>query len=271
MVRDSLLRLRRIRFSILLSAIFFAFLAFPSFDEFASVSFAGNFAIRLENFPKTILWAWERPERLKFIDPQVTGVAFLARTLKLRGDEVVVRPRLQPLEIPPRTVLTAVVRIETDKSKRPALSSSQIEATVGAIRDVGGLANVRAVQIDFDAILSERQFYRRVLNELRYTLLPQLPISITALASWCIHDDWLSNLPIDDAVPMLFRMGVGQRQVVNYLSTHSGFKPEICRQSVGTSVDDPLQYLPPRNRTYVFNPQPWNMKSVNRILKESAK
>jgi len=48
---------------------------------------------RLENFPKTILWAWERPENLTFINPADVGVAFLARTIYLRGSEIIVRPR----------------------------------------------------------------------------------------------------------------------------------------------------------------------------------
>src|SRR6185295_2701738 len=52
---------------------------------------------RLSELPATILWAWERPEKLDFIDPQKTGVAFLAKTIYLRGDRVVSRPRLQPL------------------------------------------------------------------------------------------------------------------------------------------------------------------------------
>src|SRR5437667_1977445 len=80
---------------------------------------------RMASFPKTILWAWERPERLSFINPKKVGVAFLAQTLYLRGDTVTVRFRLQPLEVPPQTFLIAVVRIESDRLERPLLSSSQ--------------------------------------------------------------------------------------------------------------------------------------------------
>src|SRR5262245_16726699 len=43
-------------------------------------------------FPATVLWAWERPESLGFIDARGVGVAFLARTLYLSGPEVIVRP-----------------------------------------------------------------------------------------------------------------------------------------------------------------------------------
>jgi len=53
----------------------------------------------LRNFPRVILWAWERPEDLRFLDhsDQPPAVAFLARTLYLRGADVLVRPRFQPL------------------------------------------------------------------------------------------------------------------------------------------------------------------------------
>jgi hypothetical protein len=54
----------------------------------------------LSSFPHIILWAWERPEVLDFIDPDAVGVAFLAGTLSLSDEHVSVRPRLQPLSVP---------------------------------------------------------------------------------------------------------------------------------------------------------------------------
>jgi len=70
---------------------------------------------RLSRLPRLILWAWERRENLTFIDPSETGVTYLARTLELKGDSVIVRPRFQPLTVPPRTALIAVVRIEAER------------------------------------------------------------------------------------------------------------------------------------------------------------
>ena len=52
---------------------------------------------RMNDLPRVILWAWERPEDLRFINPQEIGVAFLAETIILRGDRAIIRPRLQPL------------------------------------------------------------------------------------------------------------------------------------------------------------------------------
>src|SRR5688500_2943378 len=163
----------------------------------------------VDTLPPVRLWAWERPEDLTFIDPQKTGVAFLAKTITLRGDKVLVRPRLQPLTLPEGAKTIAVVRIETDRSDSPSLSRTQLSQTVREIRDSSVSS---AVQIDFDATVSQRNFYRSLLETLRRDLPASTAISITALASWCAGDDWLSDLPIDEAVPMLFRLGVDQRQ-----------------------------------------------------------
>ena len=57
-------------------------------------------ANRLSRLPRVILWAWERRENLNFIDPDRTGVAYLACTLDLYGNGVLNRPRFQPLTVP---------------------------------------------------------------------------------------------------------------------------------------------------------------------------
>src|SRR5688572_11177597 len=176
--------------------------------------------------PAVILWAWERPEDLTFIDPQKTGVAFLAKTITLRGDKVQVRPRLQPLTLPEGTKTIAVVRIETDRSDSPSLSRTQLSQTVREIRDSSVSS---AVQIDFDATVSQRNFYRSLLETLRRDLPASTAISITALASWCAGDDWLSDLPIDEAVLMLFRLGVDQRQFHRRLETGQSFESRMCQ------------------------------------------
>ncbi|HET6861920.1 MAG TPA: hypothetical protein VFH91_02705, partial [Pyrinomonadaceae bacterium] len=38
-------------------------------------------ADRMSRVPQTVVWAWERPEDLKFIDPAKIGVAYLAKTI----------------------------------------------------------------------------------------------------------------------------------------------------------------------------------------------
>src|SRR5260221_14109924 len=66
----------------------------------------------LPAFPRIVLWAWESPQRLDFLNPKEAGVAFLARSLMLRDGAIEVRTRLQPLRTPPGTALTAGVPID---------------------------------------------------------------------------------------------------------------------------------------------------------------
>ena len=112
-----------------------------------------------------MLWAWERPEDLRFIDPQNTAVAFLADTIRFTGSMSIVRPRLQRLVFPMDTKLVAVVRIEPDWDAE--FGHSQIKHAVAAILSQASLPRVAAVQVDFDATRSQRAFYRALLLELR--------------------------------------------------------------------------------------------------------
>ncbi len=107
---------------------------------------------RTSNFPHVILWAWERPEKLDYIDPQKTGVAFLAETIYLRADEIVSRPRLQPLTLPAGATVIAVARIESERAEPPTLSPPQMKAAANQISELGSLPNVAMVQVDFARI-----------------------------------------------------------------------------------------------------------------------
>ncbi|MDX6575715.1 MAG: hypothetical protein QOE96_1668 [Blastocatellia bacterium] len=227
-------------------------------------------APRLDRMPRLMLWAWERPVDLRFIDPKETGVAFLARTIRLRFSEVEIRPRLQPLNLPEATSVMAVARVETDKIGKPDLSAQQREQLAVAIVDMARLPNVSNIQIDFDATQSERAFYRDVIVEVRRRLPDTVSLSITALASWCTADDWLSDLPIDEAVPMLFRMAADGKQIARSLEAGDDFSASACRHSYGVSTDEPRASLLPARRLYVFNPDPWTAEKVHAIL-ESRK
>jgi hypothetical protein len=227
-------------------------------------------ADRMSHFPRVILWAWERREDLAFIDPNETAVAYLARTLELSGDSVIVRPRFQPLTVPPRTILIAVVRIEVDRRLPPTLSASQRAETA---RIIAGLANrwPAAIQIDFDATRSERAFYRDLLDDVRRRLPPSMPLSMTALASWCLDDDWLSGLPVDEAVPMIYRMGPDAKEISAYLRGGGQFTPTFSRDSIGLSLDSQVGGLAAGKRVYLFSPRPWTADALRDAISEVAK
>ncbi len=222
---------------------------------------------RMSRIPHTILWAWERREDLRFIDPDRIGVAYLAATLTLSGERVEIHPRMQPLVIPPRTIVFPVVRIETDWRLHPTLSPAQRAEVASAIIRLAG-ASPPAIQIDFDAARSEREFYRSLLTELRKRVPACIPLSMTALPSWCIGDVWISGLPVDEAVPMLFRMGAGSSEVREYVRAGGEFVPAISRLSVGVASDEPIPGLAPLGRVYLFSPHAWTMEEAERALAE---
>lgn len=215
--------------------------------------------------PRLLLWAWERATDLRFIDTKRIGVAFLAKSILLSSDDAVIRPRLQPLQLAEGTKVIAVTRIETDRDQKPSLSAKQRETVSRAITAMASLPRVSEIQIDFDATQAERAFYRDLIRDVRRGLPPGVRLSITALASWCMSDDWLSDLPIDEAVPMLFRMAGDGKQIVTRLNAGDDFKSEPCRQSYGLSLDEERPRLFPARKLFVFNPNAWTEKSVREI------
>jgi len=220
--------------------------------------------------PQIILWAWERPVDLRFIDNRKIGVAYLARSITLRSDEVMVRPRIQPLRIPDQTRVIAVTRIETDQHRRPLLTTNQRHQVTKTIVELAELQYVSEIQIDFDALQSERQFYSDLLIDLRRELPAEKRLSMTALASWCMSDNWISGLPVNEAVPMLFRMAADGRQILTRLNAGDDFSEPLCRQSYGISLDEPQPKLSPARSLFVFNPDAWTEQSVRKIV-ESPK
>src|SRR5437763_16029667 len=113
-------------------------------------------------FPQMVLWAWERPEDLRALDAQRFAVAFLAQTLTLKGDEVIQSPRHQPLQVTPETKLMAVTRIEssTPSALRAALKIEFPRRPSALVMTTLQLDGVAALQIDYDAARSARDFYR---------------------------------------------------------------------------------------------------------------
>ncbi|HSE30780.1 MAG TPA: DUF3142 domain-containing protein [Pyrinomonadaceae bacterium] len=221
--------------------------------------------IALDSLPETFLWAWERPEKLDFIDINRVGVAYLAKTIQLRERHLFVRPRLQPLILRPGTRVIAVVRIETERHEIGGVSESQIEDAAKEIAEVAQHLALSAVQIDFDARASERLAYRKLLFRVRQLLPSTTPLSMTALASWCAGDNWLSDLPVDEVVPMLFRLGVNRDQFASRLRSGEELFMKPCQDSVGVSTDEKV-YPPKRKRLYIFSPDRWTPSTVDVAL-----
>jgi hypothetical protein len=223
----------------------------------------------IPQLPGTMLWAWERPEDLRFLDTKQVGVAFLAGTVRLRAEAIHVRPRLQPLRLKPGTALMAVVRIEPDAEAPPALSSIQRTQTAAAIVELATRPGIAAVQVDYDAPASQREFYAALLRDVRARLPGGTPLSITALASWCLGDNWIDGLPVEEAVPMLFQMGADSMAVRRHLAEGRDFNAPLCRGSLGLATDEPLKQVPGGRRVYLFHARPWTAESARLAAREA--
>ena len=209
-----------------------------------------------------MLWAWETPEDLTTLDPHRAGVAFLAREVLLNQD-LTVRPRYQPLRVAPGTWLMAVVRIEASSSFSP---NADVERrTALAIATAAQLPNVRALQVDFDATASQRDFYAAVLRDLRGDLPAGFPISITALVSWCGPHSWLRGLPVNEAVPMFFRMGGSAATRAAAPRSQSVIAEPLCSGSAGLSTDEAWPAIRANQRIYMFRPGPWTQNDLARV------
>ena len=95
-----------------------------------------------------------------------------------------------------------------------------------------------------------------------------MPLSMTALTSWCLDDDWLSSLPVDEVVPMIYRMGPDAKQIVAYLREGGEFAPSISRNSIGLSLDSQTAGLAQGKRVYLFSPRPWTAATLEAALKD---
>jgi hypothetical protein len=218
----------------------------------------------LSGLPRLTLWAWEMPERLDFVDPQQTAVAYLDQTVYV-SREVRSRPRLQPMQVPPATRVIAVVRMEMREGTpiSPELQADVVSAILRSARRPG----ISALQLDFDAVRSQRAFYADVIRQVRREMPPGMPLSVTALASWCAYDRWLAGLPIDEAVPMLFRMGKEQ-SLFRSPQRRPLIREPLCAKSLGVSDDEPWPDELGGKRLYVFDPRPWTRESLARVLEQ---
>jgi hypothetical protein len=207
---------------------------------------------RMSLLPSRTLWVWERRENLRGIDPRTTAMATLDGTIQL-GRSATLVPRHQPLIYPAGIERISVIRIEA-----PGETAAGLERSTAAL--ILNLAStdrtIAALQIDFDARRSQRTFYKRLLRDLRRQMPASLPLSITALASWCSYDDWLGGLPIDEAVPMFFRMEPDRRFVSADLPEFRIREP-LCAGSIGMSTREPYTGSLAGKRVYIFPDRGW--------------
>ena len=202
--------------------------------------------------PNKILWAWSAAQDLHGL-PEGVGVAFLDRTILGESGRVRVLPRGQPLDVESYTPLTAVVRLEL-------VGTPDLAEVVPLV--LAAAAHGSRLQLDFDATVSQRDWYRVLIG--RVVAESPVPVSMTALVSWCMGDFWMQDFPAIEIVPMFFDMGVDDANIRTRLRAGEDVVGP-CRGAWGRKDTDPL--LPPGPRKeYIFHVGSWDSESVARAL-----
>lgn len=212
--------------------------------------------------PQLVLWAWERPEDLRFAAP--TEVAVQTGFVVVRGEQVLARGRRFPLRVEPGQVTTALVHVQIDHRVRLAPDAGAASRIADAVLALGAPAGARRLQLDFEARRSERPLLLAVLRELRRRLPADRSLSMTALASWC-DEAWLDQAPVDEVAPMLFRMGPGGAALRRRLEGGGDFTNRRCHGALAISTDAPLAQAPAGRRVYLFNPTSWSAPAFAQI------
>ena len=141
--------------------------------------------------------------------PRYLEAAVLSESLVLRAVGVEHGGRTQPLLLPPGVPLLPVIHVEAAADAPSTLTPAHRAAVLAAVRRQAGTAAAGAglLQLDFEAPSRQREAYVRLIAEVREALPADVRLSVTALAHWCAQGDWLDRLPVDEVVPMLYRLG----------------------------------------------------------------
>ena len=212
--------------------------------------------------PMVWLWSWEHFDDFRFLEGQKAGVAYLAATVRLDSAGATWQGRSQNMRLVLGLPLMPVVRLQGAAALGDSARHELVTRLVAVARGQGDAG----LQIDWDAPRSLRPTYTALLQELRVALPDTLPLSVTALASWCTGDCWLEDAPVDEVVPMVFRMGADDARVRADLARRGEFACRACRQAVGLSVDEADWPSLRARRVYLFSPRPWTGASYERAL-----
>ncbi len=213
-----------------------------------------------------ILWAWERPEDLRFAG---TGQEIAVQTgfVELAGDGLQTRGRQFPLKSAAAPSI-ALIHVQIDH-ERPLSWTPLLRArTSAAILHYSAAIPARRVQLDFEVRASERAVLLDVLADLRRGLPRGTWLSMTALASWCDTEGWLERAPVDEIVPMLFRMTQGGEALRKRLAAGGDFRNPRCRAALGVATNSPIVRAPPGRRVYLFNPRSWTAADFDRARRD---
>jgi hypothetical protein len=208
-----------------------------------------------------VLWAWERPEDLRFAPD--TEIAIQSGFILLSGDRLHARGRYFPLKSA-RAPATVLVHVQIDHAQ-PLRWTPKLRAQLGAaVRHYATVIRAPRVQLDFEVRQSERPILLETLADLRRALPATTQLSMTALTSWCMSENWLAAAPVDEIVPMLFRMQDDGPAILKTLAAGGDFRNPRCRTALAVSSDSPIPRAPRGRRVYLFSPKSWTAESFDK-------
>lgn len=228
----------------------------------------GNSSYKALGIPKIMYWAWEAPQDLSAIDSEHTGIAELSASIYIKGDRPIYYLRRQPLRAPKNIYRMAVIHIEARSRWKPVLNGQMAKTIAAEINTIYKKQAYDSLQIDFEVLNHQRDFYHDLLIEIRQLMGNELFISITGLASWCTSDGWVgrARLPVDLMVPMYFSISkeLHQRQafISRFPSSITRLAPE-CRFAIGLATFEKW-HIPLRANipVFVFTKGSWNEETL---------
>lgn len=225
---------------------------------------------RMARLPRVTVWVWERREDLRAVDARTTAVAYLERTVVVNGGGVRVVPRRQAMLLPAAVGLVRIAVVRIEVANGTALDDESARAVAEAVSAAAAGDNVAGLQVDFDARVSQREWYADVLRRVRGQMPAEMPLSMTALASWCSYDGgWMRGLSVDEAVPMLFRMEPDRRRagMGGWGTGDFAVREPLCLGSVGVSTREAWPSDMQGRRVYVFADRGWSRDGLDETVR----
>ena len=198
---------------------------------------------------------------MRFLDSNVFEFALLTMTFEFDESHIKIIPRHSSALVGEHALVVPVIRLESKGTSRCFNTKVTHELIEHICAEAGHYPKAMKLQIDFDAKMSERDWYRNLLIVLRNRLPAEWSLSVTVIASWCYEKEWLESLPADEIVPMFFRMGRDSshiRQEFHNVLLSLNDNRKYCP---GISLDEPLRISNYTRRLYVFNPNSWDKES----------
>jgi hypothetical protein len=176
-------------------------------------------------------------------------------------------PRTQPLILPMGVRVLPVLHVEAGPDAPDVLSDAQRDALVDAFarHAADAAAGAGMIQLDFEAPRRQRASYQALVAAIRAALPASVKLSVTALGHWCTQGAWLDRLPVDEVVPMLYRMGPqSSRWRERWLHDDPALAARCRGPALGFATNDPppAALLARTLRPYWFDESAWSNPSV---------